>query len=179
MKATLRERNWDGVAAVVAAVIGLLALLVSGYTAYIERQQVRAQVWPYLLMGPNDLNQSLDVYSKGVGPAIVRSVEVRVDGKPQPDWDHILNALGLPRHHFIITFFSSGAVVSPGETVAALKLPKKDQWKQFHSVMNRLEIRVCYCSTLGECWLLDANAQSESHTPQQCPAIPEEDLFRG
>jgi hypothetical protein len=31
---------------VIAAGIGLLALLVAGYTAYLQRQQVRAQVWP-------------------------------------------------------------------------------------------------------------------------------------
>lgn len=34
--------------AVVATFIGVLALLVSAYTAYTQRQQVRAQVWPYV-----------------------------------------------------------------------------------------------------------------------------------
>ena len=46
--ARLGRRDWDGLAAVIAAFVGLLALLVSGYTAYLQRQQVRAQVWPYL-----------------------------------------------------------------------------------------------------------------------------------
>ena len=53
------QRNWDGVAAIVAALIGFLALLVSGYTAYIQRQQVRAQVWPYLLIGYADFDRSI------------------------------------------------------------------------------------------------------------------------
>lgn len=178
MKSVTHARNWDAVAAMVAALIGLLALLVSGYTAYVERQQVRAQVWPYLLMGPNDLDQSLDVFNKGVGPAIVHSVEVQVDGKPQPDWSHALDALGLSHHRSIITFFSSGAVVSPGETVAVLKLPEKDQWKQFHSASDRLEIHVCFCSTLGECWLMDMNDPFGPHTPRQCPVLSEAELFR-
>lgn len=54
----LSKVNWDAVAAIIAAFIGLLALLVGGYTAYIQRQGVqteitgvRAQVWPYLEIG--------------------------------------------------------------------------------------------------------------------------------
>jgi hypothetical protein len=108
MKSPARERNWDGVAAVVAAVIGLLALLVSGYTAYVERQQVhaqlqqvRAQVWPYLEIGVSDNDHSLGVFNKGMGPAIIRSVQIQVDGKPQADWRHVLGRRWAS--NFIIT----------------------------------------------------------------------------
>jgi hypothetical protein len=34
--------------AVIATFVGFLALCVSGYTAYMQRQQVRAAVWPIL-----------------------------------------------------------------------------------------------------------------------------------
>ena len=44
-----RARNWDALAAIIAALIGAFALVVSGYTAYLQRTQVRAQVWPYLM----------------------------------------------------------------------------------------------------------------------------------
>ncbi len=47
----LRRRDGSGLAAVIAAFVGLLALCVSGYTAYLQRQQVRAQVWPYIEFG--------------------------------------------------------------------------------------------------------------------------------
>ncbi|MGH8155426.1 MAG: hypothetical protein ACREP0_09375 [Rhodanobacteraceae bacterium] len=49
--ATKRGIRWDAMAAIIASLVGLLALIVAGYTAYIQRQQVRAQVWPYLQMG--------------------------------------------------------------------------------------------------------------------------------
>lgn len=178
MKTINGEPNWNGVATTIAALIGLLALIVSAYTAYVERQQVRAQVWPYLLMGSNDLDQSLDVFNKGVGPAIVRSVEIQVDGRPQRDWDHVFDALGLAHHKAVKTFFSSGTVVSPGETIAALKLLQKDQWEQFSSSMSRLRMHVCFCSTLGECWLADMNNPLGAGTPQRCPAVPEKEQFR-
>jgi len=47
---TRRRRDWNGVSAVIAALIMLPALCVSGYTAWLQRQQVRAQVWPRLLL---------------------------------------------------------------------------------------------------------------------------------
>ena len=112
-----RERNWDALAAVLAAGIGFLALVVSGYTAYIQRQQVRAQVWPYLIAGNDDGNDSIFVYNKGVGPAIVKTAQVFVDGKPQPDWAHVLAALGLPDHRYSQSTLNPG-VISAGEQVS-------------------------------------------------------------
>ncbi|MER3546617.1 MAG: hypothetical protein C4338_03040 [Rhodanobacteraceae bacterium] len=89
-----RRCNWDAVSALIAALIGLLALCVSGYTAYIQREQVRAQVWPVVFSGNNDNENSVEVYNNGVGPAIVQSAQIWVSGKPQPDWMHVLVALG-------------------------------------------------------------------------------------
>src|SRR6185437_17093277 len=90
-----KARDWNALAAIVASLIGLMALVVSGYTAYVQRQQVRAQVWPYLMVGYADIERARIVFNKGVGPALVRSVQIFVDGKPQPDWSHVMSALGL------------------------------------------------------------------------------------
>jgi hypothetical protein len=69
--------------AVIATFVGLLALCVSAYTAYIQRQQVRATVWPILEF---DSSNSPDIHftlaNKGVGPALIRHVMVKVDDKP-------------------------------------------------------------------------------------------------
>src|SRR5574337_1403716 len=70
------RHRWDALGVIIASLVGLLALVVAGYTAYIQREQVRAQVWPYLISGNNDLAQALTISNKGVGPAIVRSVQV-------------------------------------------------------------------------------------------------------
>src|SRR5207247_6590232 len=73
--------------AIVATFVGFLALCVSGYTAYMQRQQVRAAVWPILEF---DSSNAPDIHftlaNKGVGPAIVRHVIVRVDGQPVRNW---------------------------------------------------------------------------------------------
>ncbi|HWU75848.1 MAG TPA: hypothetical protein VN043_05045 [Rhodanobacter sp.] len=177
-------RHWDGVAAIMAALIGLLALGVSGYTAYIQRQQVRAQVWPYLIAGNNDLEQSLIVYNKGVGPAIVRSAQIRVDGKPQKDWNHVLAALGLPPHHYIQSTLNPD-VLSPGEQVQTIRFPENDRWRGFRAAaINRMTMDICYCSTLEECWVYSDRhpVGDKGSTPlvrpvDQCPSLPPAEVF--
>ena len=54
--ASRRMIRWDAVAAIIASLVGLLALVVGGYTAYIQREQVQAQVWPYLLPASSDVS---------------------------------------------------------------------------------------------------------------------------
>jgi hypothetical protein len=181
-----RRIRWDALAAIIAALIGLLALCVSGYTAYIQRQQVRAQVWPYLISGNNDLTQSLTVGNKGVGPAIVRSVQVRVDGKPQTDWNHLVVTLGLPPHHFIQQTINHD-VLSPGEEMQIIRFPDKDLWERFNAAaLDRMAIDICFCSTLGECWISgNGNLIGSSSMPLQvkikpvdrCPRLPPAEVF--
>ena len=73
--------------AIVATFVGFLALCVSGYTAYMQRQQVRAAVWPILQF---DSSNAPDIHftlaNKGVGPAIIRDVILKVDGQPVKNW---------------------------------------------------------------------------------------------
>ena len=65
--------------AIIATFVGFLALYVSGYTAYMQCQQVRATVWPILQF---DSSNAPDIHftlaNKGVGPAITRR---RVDAR--------------------------------------------------------------------------------------------------
>ena len=179
-----RPRNWDALAAVLAAGIGFLALVVSGYTAYIQRQQVRAQVWPYLIAGNDDGNQSVFVYNKGVGPAIVKSAQVFIDGKPQPDWAHVLAALGLPAKEYSQSTLNPN-VISAGEQVRVIHLLDGERWKIFRdAAAARMTLDICYCSTLDECWMYSdhhpvgykAIAQLV-HPVDRCPLVPDAEVF--
>lgn len=156
-----REIRWDAVAAIIAALIGLLSLVVAGYTAYIahytanvQMEQVRAQVWPWLEAGNNDSTDAIEVYNKGVGPAIVRSAEIWIDGKSQRNWDQVLDTLDVkrPRTYSESTIYP--AVLSAGETVPIIKFAQNDAYQQFRgaAIRKHMTIIICYCSTLGECW---------------------------
>jgi hypothetical protein len=188
-----REIRWDAVAAIIASLVGFLALLVAGYTAYIQRytaevqnKQVQAQVWPYLIVGNNDLTQSLFVENKGMGPAIVRSVQVRIGGKPQKNWNQVLTTLGMPPHHFAQSTVNKD-VLSPGDQLQSIRFPDKERWQQFQdAAMNRLSVDICYCSTLDECWISSNGnvigppsmaLQLQVKQVGQCPRLPPSDVF--
>lgn len=173
-----RPIRWDAIAAIIAALVGLLALLVAGYTAYIQRQQVSAQVWPYLIGGNSSGQQELLWINKGVGPAIVREVTVTVGGKPQGDWKSALRAMGFPDLHYYQSTLA-GNVLSPGEKLDWIKFRDDKDYRTFMEAAKRVDLQTvtCYCSTLGECWttrLLVFSRQSVRH----CPALPESERFR-
>jgi hypothetical protein len=176
------QRRWDAVAAIVAALIGFLALIVSGYTAFVQRQQVRAQVWPYLILTNYDTDRSLNVFNKGVGPAILRTARVRVDGKPQRDWEHVLDALGVPkpRKHYISTIHVN--VLSAGEHPAIIRFEDEAAYRAFRdAALARMQTDLCYCSTLGDCWAyadsIFGNAP-EVRPVSECAALSGSDAFQ-
>ena len=166
---------------VIATLVGVLALAVSGYTAYMQRQQVRAAVWPILEYQSSNLPDiHLTVANKGVGPAIVRNVIVRVDGKPVKNWAEALEKLVGPGHHFNESDIN-GHVFAAGESMIVFT-PVDDNQKPFtfdntdplRVVLNkgrfRISLEICYGSTLGESWTLrsDANTSSTVET-RTCP----------
>ena len=187
-----REVRWDAVAAIIASLVGFLALVVAGYTAYIERyiaeiqtKQVQAQVWPWLVAGNNDNERSIEVLNKGVGPAIVHSAQVFVDGKPQPDWQHVLEALGTLPHKYSQSTLNPN-VLTPGEKVPAIQFADEDDYKRFRAaaVTHLTLMNICYCSTLGECWMYsDKHAVGYKSLAQlvkpidRCPKLPANVIF--
>ncbi|HJR11986.1 MAG TPA: hypothetical protein VJ823_11325 [Rhodanobacteraceae bacterium] len=187
-----REIKWDAMAAIIASLVGFLALLVAGYTAYIERyiaeiqtKQVQAQVWPWLVAGNNDNELSVEVLNKGVGPAIVRSAQVFVDGKPQPDWQHVLKALGTVPHQYSQATLNPN-VLTPDEKVPVIQFADKDDYKRFRAaaVTHLTLVDICYCSTLGECWMysdkhvVGYKSLAQLVTPaDQCPKLPDNVIF--
>src|SRR5436190_7526280 len=152
--------------AVIATFVGFLALCVSGYTAYVQRQQVRAAVWPILEF---DSSNAPDIHftlaNKGVGPAIIRHVIVRVDGQPVRNWKEALEKILGPGEHLGSESDMSGRVLAAGEsmTVSTPRDPENNPlnfdksnpfWVKMNKERLRLTVEICYCSTLDECWTL-------------------------
>lgn len=176
-----RDINWDAAAAIIAAFVG-------GYTAYVQHQGVqteikgvRAQVWPYLEIGESGIVSSdvkkvtggrLIAINTGVGPAIVRSVEVFVNGKAEPDWTHVFKAIGFqPQNSSFSTF--NKTVLSAGKTLAYLTIYGRKAWSRFRAKLyNDIVIRACYCSTLGRCWQSTLNFRAPIRQGQPVGSCP-------
>jgi hypothetical protein len=187
-----RRVEWDAIAAIIASLVGFLALLVAAYTAYVQRltaniqaEQVRAQVWPFLIAGNDDDSHSLVLFNKGVGPAIVREAQIFVDGKPQPDWDHVLDVLRVAKPRDAYKTSLNPGVFSPGERVPIIKFDQTEAYFRFKAAaVGHMSMKVCYCSALDQCWLyVDThavglkNGMPRTDSVKQCPKVPRQDLF--
>ena len=178
---TRRASRYD---AVIATLVGLCALCVSAYTAHVQRQQVRAAVWPILEF---DSSNAPDIHftlaNKGVGPAIIRHVIVRVDGQQARNWKEALGRILGPGEHLFSESDMSGHVFAAGESMTPLtpRDPENNPlnfdksnplWVKMNKDRLRVSVEICYCSTLDECWTLRAGGLTPGTTTEtrRCPS---------
>jgi hypothetical protein len=166
--------DWDRITAISAVFIGLVAVAVSAYTAILQREQIRAQVWPRVLMYNAGTAGEFRIANKGVGPAIVRSVRVEVDKKPVGDWEKALARLGLQDEEQLYSSLS-GLVLSAGEDMAYLTPSSPEHFASLRQhAGKRWRIKICYCSALNECWTTQTYGDSLDDVQReiaQCPAM--------
>lgn len=185
------ERKASRYDAIVATFVGVLALCVSAYTAYMQRQQVRAQVWPILeYTTSNDPDLRFAVANKGVGPALIKHVIVSVDGEPLTLWKDVLVRIMGPGPHLFSQSTIGDRVIAAGETLdiltprttegAALTVgPAGTPGDLLNRGRARVGVEICFCSTLGDCWTLVDVPGKPANTidTRRCPA-PSEHTFK-
>ena len=168
--------------AIIATFVGLCALCVSGYTAYMQRQQVRAAVWPILQFDSGNGPIRFTLANKGVGPAIIKHVILKVDDQPVKDWKEVLLKILGPGYHPGEESDMSSRVFSAGESTNVFT-PHDDAknpipfdksnplFVKLDAGRSRVTVEICYCSTLGECWTLRGGGTTPSTTTstRQCP----------
>jgi hypothetical protein len=152
--ASSSSRRSDRLATLVSGLVAMLALGVSTYNVYLQRQQIRAQVYPRLSWGHGNLDGfTYDVRNSGVGPAEIAGLCVRVDGQPVTTWRELLDRLPeKPPREPIMTSGIGARVLAPGELVHALQLRAGRSAELLNAQLDHVRTVLCYCSTLGECW---------------------------
>lgn len=138
-----------------ATLIAVVALVTAVYQAKLSRDQAKASVWPYLLQG----NSSNEGYSRlvqnvGLGPAIIRAFEVRVDGKPARNWAEVATRLAIhPTWRGArTTTFRAGMVLPTGGRIDLVQLPDSADARMMRTAIDRVQTWVCFCSLYGDCW---------------------------
>ena len=170
---------------IIATLVGFFALCIGGYTAYMQRQQVRAAVWPILEFdSSNGPDIHFTVANKGVGPAIIRHVVVKIDGQPVQNWREVLDKfVGQGQHRYSESDIT-GHVFAANESMDVftphdddgkpLNDRSKPLWVEMNKDRARVLVEICYSSTLGECWILRATgggSTPSTTTPvRQCPS---------
>jgi hypothetical protein len=167
-----RRFNWDMLAALMAVFVGVCALGVSLYTARLQRQQVEAQAWPYLQLWRSDAERRFNLSNRGIGPAQVRDLRVFVDGAEVESWgDAFARLAGRPLQCSRLSFISR-RVLAANEDVAMLEFCNDADFAAFDAGIARVQREFCYCSVLGDCWLLSERAATEDEylrAVDRCP----------
>ena len=163
------------IAAVVISAITAAALI---YQTRVIGDQFAATIWPYLSVGETyDVNgETIEVINDGVGPALVRSAQLTVDGRVVPAWNDYLKALARDPTLRAIFLRTQAAVLAgqgrqrdEDELDRAVVDPSTrrianvaENLAAFQSafgaiVKHSLTLDFCYCSLNGSCWTLHAS----------------------
>lgn len=182
------KSSWD-----ISIIIALLAVLISSVSAYISLKESRimlnqqtilaeqqeASVWPYLA-NRISMNYKEDtavtitytVVNKGVGPAIIDTVNYLYNGegikgwalgeKLQKDFPHLkvkqnMNAM------------LDGVVLAPGENhkvISGTISKSKGDTTVLSILVNSIdyELHYCYCSVYGKCWYVGEDREISPST---------------
>jgi hypothetical protein len=163
----------DRIVSASATIIAVVALATGLYQAKLSRDQAKAAVWPYLISGNSGENGfARIVQNVGLGPAIVGSFEVHVDGTPMHSWKEVADSLHVPIGFkgSRSTTFRRGLVVPVGGNIHLIELPDSADILLMRSQLSHLRTFICYCSLYNDCWAVD----SDITTPNKVKACKED-----
>jgi hypothetical protein len=107
---------------------------------------------------------------------------VRVDGEPVRNWNAALQKLLGPGEYKFTQSSINGHTFSAGESMDVM-VPRdfdgsplasdrsNPLWTALNKERGRVGLEICYCSTLGDCWVLrrEPNARSNTTDIRTCP----------
>jgi len=172
------RRHWlEYVATGAALFISAVSLWVAIGTMDANNKMVAAAVWPFLQIDTSDglpdgtQVMRFDVSNAGVGPAVVQSFEVQLDGKPLGSSAQLLTICcgydpkkphPVATHQPQIGSWTTGtiaqSVIRAGETREFFRLARTEQNDATYNFLKnavaqrRLLARACWCSVFNECW---------------------------
>ncbi len=139
--------------------------------AEIMQSQQHVSVWPYLetlitTMVTSDKPDEAyyEIENKGIGPAIVKQVIIKVDDVVMKGNKEVFEAMiGKTDTLSISTTAVKSRVIAPGEKIRAFHIIGDDLVKRFAIAFQKkkFEYIICYCSVYDECWTSNANIVTE------------------
>jgi len=151
--------NWERAIAALALALSVTAILVSLLEVSTVRSHVKATVWPHLSLDTQSSadGTTIQLKNKGVGPALVQDIVMKLDGKVMTDIETaIIDTLGadtLVQNKSYKQADVSNQVVAAGETVDLFSIVSSDDTDELMRIWSsQLDIQMCYCSIQEDCW---------------------------
>jgi hypothetical protein len=162
-----------------ALVVSLTAVVVGTYEAALQRRHDRAEVWPRVEISTFVLPQgaALRLDNTGIGPALVKTITVTVDGKPQRNWDDALRTLyghEAPLHSSTTV---TEHALRAGDEVTLVGVGQANLPNDFWKWVSRVSVSVCYSSVFDESWVVTDDhlgGSSKWEPVKRCPTQPKD-----
>ncbi len=169
------------------SVIAICALLISAitggaivYQTRIIQSQYAATIWPYLSVDTDILNPRhvvVIVTNDGLGPALIRSAQLFVDGRHVPSWENLTSLIARDIPHGKATFGSStinaSTTIRPGDTHHLIEVILPPSASAAVLKRHKIALRFCYCSLNDACWTLHSEPGTVTgEYPQRVASCP-------
>jgi hypothetical protein len=177
----------DFMVAAGAVIISLISLWVAQRSDATQERLLAASVWPYVEFYSSNLlghkrEVQLSLHNAGVGPARIRWVAVDYQNRSVRDPRSLLHSCcekngerGLDET--LITSTVTHTVLVPHEVVNFVIVDPTAangaEYKLLNKARNHLRVRVCYCSVLDACWLLDSYSEEDPKPVNKCTPVPD------
>ncbi len=170
--------------------IAVCALLISAIAAFASVMQTRAlqdqyaaAIWPYLSVNStfSPKGATIDLTNDGLGPALIRSAQLSLDGRPASGWGDVLRTiftdpqLHMPKHSIGSAQMSSinaSTTIRPGDTHRLIGITLSKGVPIQTLLRHKVAMDICYCSLNDRCWTLHSTPGRTSgeypHTVSRC-----------
>jgi hypothetical protein len=139
--------------------------------AEIMQSQQHISVWPYIetlittmVTSDKPYEAYYEIENKGIGPAIVKQITIKVDGVVMKDNAELFDSMiGKTDTLSISTTAVKNRVIAPGEKIRAFHIVGDDLVKRFAIAYQKkkFEYIICYCSVYNECWTRNQDVVTE------------------
>ena len=153
-----------------ALFISAVACVASLYQLHMASSSISAQNWPYVTIGWSYANDETGIVvdNDGLGPALIRDVDLTEDGHEQHDTvSAVRQIISDPNANIRLNALTRGVVIRAGHSLNLFVLRGTTAANQLRAAQSRVNLEVCYCSILGQCWT-DSFADSIPRSISKC-----------
>lgn len=153
-----------------AIFVSIATLFVYIYQARIMQKQQHTSVLPYVeWLYSNAGNEFIiSVENKGIGPAFVKGVTMKLDDAEVGSNSALFKKLLGTSSFSFINSTVNRRVISPGEKIEMVHVYDSAQAHAIDSLLlwsnapHKFSIEICYCSVYDDCWTTDGTNSKES-----------------
>lgn len=162
--------RFDSLIAVIALLMSTVTAGAMVYQTHVIQEQFAATVWPYLSLEVDNNPDSISVHlvNDGAGPALVRSAQLVVDGKPMDTWNEFFALVHTDpgilaagprgdRSHEQSSSIDASTIVRAGDSKSLIGVSNATPMVLNAVRKHRIALNFCYCSINDRCWTLDSD----------------------